>query len=425
MWVRSKVFLRRPSSIPAFAGMTKWAGMTRLVFFLSVIFLAACSTSTLPTKPRKDYTAADYAALSKEYPAPKHIALLLPLSGPTAAQAQAISNGFLAAYYDSQNTAPASLPTIKIYDTASSNVLLQYEQAIKEGADFVVGPLTKTNVQLLLDKASIKVPTLALNYTLTEQSVPSKFYQFALSPENDAQAIAIRAANLGYHHAITLTPDGQWGANVVQAFNKQWLAQHGTIVAALAFTMDDGLNDSIASLLNADQSQARYDNLRWMLKDKLVFTPRRRQDVDVIFLNALPLQAQQILPLLRYYYAGNIPVYATSQIYNGMSTPARDKDLDGIRFLIMPWAINPTPAASTLRSQLQNLWGANFKQYSLLYAYGTDAYNLVLHLPEFKNIAGFNLTGNTGKLSLTQNNRFVSELEWAKFENGVPVLINK
>jgi outer membrane PBP1 activator LpoA protein len=401
---------------------------TLFACLFTMMMLAGCSNSTMPTKSHKEYTPADYAALTKEYPAPKHIALLLPLTGPTAAQAQAISNGFVAAYYDSQNTAPTSHPlaTIKIYDTASSsNVSLQYEQAIKDGADFVVGPLTKANVQLLLDKASIKVPTLALNYTLTEQSVPNKFYQFALSPENDAQAIAIRATNRGYHHAITLTPDGQWGANVVQAFNKQWLSQHGTIVTALAFTVDDGLNDSIASLLNADQSQARYDNLRWMLKDKLIFTPRRRQDVDVIFLNALPTQAQQILPLLRYYYAGNIPVYATSQIYNGMSTPSRDKDLDGIQFLIMPWAINPTPAAQTMRKQLQNLWGANFRQYSLLYAFGTDAYNLVQHAPEFKNIAGFNITGNTGKLSLTQNNRFVSELEWAKFENGVPVLISR
>ncbi|MSP52697.1 MAG: penicillin-binding protein activator [Gammaproteobacteria bacterium] len=391
-----------------------------VVFFLGIIFLVACSTSTLPTRSHKNFTSTDYAKLAEDYPAPKHIALLLPLSGPTAAQAQAILNGFLAAYYQNQST-----QTVKIYDTASVSVLVQYQQAIQDGADFVVGPLTKTNVQLLLDKASIKIPTLALNYTLTEQSVPNKFYQFALSPENDAQAIAARAAQRGYHHAITLTPEGQWGANVVQAFNKPWLDQHGTIVAALAFRVDDGLNDSIASLLNADQSQERYDNLRWMLKDKLIFTPRRRQDVDVIFLNALPAQAQQILPLLRYYYAGNIPVYATSQIYNGMSMPSRDKDLDGIQFLIMPWAVNSTPTAQAMHSQLQNLWGANFKQYSLLYAYGIDAYNLVLHIPEFKNIADFNLIGNTGKLSLTQNNRFISELEWAKFENGVPVLITQ
>ena len=381
--------------------------------------LAGCSSSTVPTKPHKHYTPADYAALAQEYPAPKHIALLLPLSGPTAAQAQAVLNGFLAAYYQNQAN-----QTIKIYDT-SSNALTQYQQAIADGADFIVGPLTKSNVQLLLDKASIKIPTLALNYSTTDQNVPNKFYQFALSPENDAQVIALRAANSGYHHAITLTPEGQWGANVVQAFNKQWLAQHGTIVAALAFTVGDDLNDSIAALLNADQSQARYDNLRWMLKDKIIFTPRRRQDVDIIFLNAIPAQAQQILPLLRFYYAGNVPVYATSQIYSGTSNPSRDKDLDGIQFLIMPWAIAPTPAALAMRTQLQNLWGANFKQYSLLYAYGTDAYNLMLHLPEFKNIAGFNITGNTGKLLLTQSNRFVSELEWAKFENGVPVLINK
>lgn len=393
-----------------------------LIFITAIlaIVLVGCSTSTIPTKSHKDYTPAEYAALAKEYPAPTHLALLLPLTGPTAAPAQAVLNGFLAAYY--QNNAMTTA-TIKVYDTTGTNILAEYQQAVKDGADFIIGPLTKTNVQLLVDKASIKVPTLALNYTVNADSVPSKLYQFALSPENDAQAIAIHAAQRGYHHAITLTPDGQWGANIAQAFSKQWLAQHDTIVASLAFTVDDGLNDSVAALLNSDQSTSRQENLQWMLKDKLSFTPRRRQDFDMIFLNALPAQAQQILPLLRFYYAGNVPVYATSQIYNGIPNPSRDKDLDGIQFLIMPWAIAPTPAAQAQRAQLQNLWNANFKQYSLLYAFGMDAYALVQHLPEFKNIAGFTVMGNTGKLSFTEHNRFVSELQWAKFENGVPILL--
>lgn len=392
------------------------------VLFVTVISLClnACSTSTVPTKSHKDYTADDYAALAKEYPAPTRIAVLLPLTGPTAAPAQAVLNGFLAAYYQSS---AVTATTIKVYDTTNTNVLTAYQQAVKDGAEFIVGPLTKTNVQLLADKAAIQVPTLALNYTVQDESVPSKFYQFALSPENDAQAIAIHAAQRGYHNAITLTPEGQWGANIAQAFSKQWLAQHDTIVASLAFTVDDGLNDSIATLLNSDQSTSRHENLQWMLKDKLNFTPRRRQDFDMIFLNALPTQAQQILPLLRFYYAGNVPVYATSQIYNGIPNPSRDKDLDGIQFLIMPWAIAPSPEAQTQRVQLQNLWSANFKQYSLLYAFGIDAYALVQHLPEFKNIAGFTIMGNTGNLWFTEHNRFFSELQWAKFENGVPVLI--
>ena len=393
-----------------------------LLICVMALALAACTSSTTTTKPSKVYTAADYAAFAKDHPSPKHIAVLLPLSGPTAAPAQAVLNGFLAAYYASQNGATAPLPVIKIYDS-TANVLQDYQQAILDGADFVVGPLTKANVQLLLEKADIKVPTLALNYSVKDQRPPSNFYQFALSPESDAQAIAQRANQQGYHHAITLTPEGQWGTNVVNAFNQQWQQDGGSIVAAMAFTIDDSLSDSISTLLNTDQSTARRDNLQWLLKEKIAFTPRRRQDVDMIFLNALPTQAQQVLPLLRFYYAGDLPIYATSQIYNGTPNPQHDKDLDGIQFPIMPWAIDPTPDAFALRQQLQHLWGVNFKQYSLLYAFGADAYTLTTHLAAFRHLAQYGLAGNTGVLYLGAHQHIERHLQWAKFENGIPVLI--
>src|SRR5205823_5983563 len=67
---------------------------------------------------------------------------------------------------------------------------------------------------------------------------------------------------------------------------------------------------------------------------------KRRQDADMIFMIAPPEYARQIKPLLNYYYAGNLPIYATSHVYQGIPNAALDNDLNGIQFCDMPWTIN-------------------------------------------------------------------------------------
>jgi uncharacterized protein len=59
--------------------------------------------------------------------------------------------------------------------------------------------------------------------------------------------------------------------------------------------------------------------------------------VDFIFLAARPSEALLIRPQLRFHYAGTLPIYATSSIYD----PARsdNAELDGVLFADMPWRV--------------------------------------------------------------------------------------
>ena len=378
-----------------------------------------------PQHPARSLVTTDINKFAPLLQAPQQVALLLPLQGPVASQAQAILNGFLIAYYQTKaHNLP--VPTLKIYDTSTTtDITTLYQQAINNGANFVIGPLTKANVELLKSHARIRVPTLALNYDTDNDSLPNNFYEFALSPINEATAITTRAAQLGYVNAMTITPAGKWGDNIATHFAQQWQAYNGNLLDTISYTPNENLKTMVANFLHITQSYIRRNALQKVIGEKVKFSARRRQDIDFIFLNAFPQQARQIMPLLRFYYAGNIPVFSTSQIYNGTPNPQRDRDLDGIQFPIMPWVINPSANAQQLRQQASTLWRSNFKRYSVLYAFGIDAYTLMIRMNQLQAFPKFGLLANTGTLFMQSDRRIYRQLEWAQFVKGTPKLLAK
>ena len=70
----------------------------------------------------------------------------------------------------------------------------------------------------------------------------------------------------------------------------------------------------------------RYQRLRANIGGPLQFDPRRRQDIDFVFLAADAKAGRLIKSQLKFHYSGDLPVYSTSSIYSrdGRS----DSDLD-------------------------------------------------------------------------------------------------
>ena len=417
--------LSADSSDPVLQGWAALAQTTRTYKNQPQILLQQLRywSSQYPEHPANSLVSTDIKNFQAWLTPPKQIAVLLPLQGGRSAQAQAIMNGILVAYYQAQEQKIA-VPIIKTYDTSQSTDISQlYQPAVGEGASFVIGPLLKSNVESLAQKGNISVPTLALNYPSDSSSPIKNLYFFALSPENEAIAIANRASQLAYTNAAIISPTNAWASNINTVFSTQWQQDGGNVLDTFTYTSSTPLRKRVSALLNVDQSQARKRQLQKLLKQPLKFSARRRQDIDMIYLNATPTVARQIMPLLRYYYAGDIPVYASSQIYNGMVNTARDNDLNGIRFPIMPWAINPSPQAKLLRQKIVSLWPQSFKAHSLLYAFGIDAYTLMTHMSQLEAFPKFGFSANTGTLYLAPNQRIVRQLEWAEFNKGKPSLL--
>jgi outer membrane PBP1 activator LpoA protein len=339
------------------------------------------------------------------YPTPKHMALLLPLTGPLAGPGNAIKDGFMAAYEDSGSTA---FVNVRLYNTNLADSARLYQQAINDGADYVVGPLTKADVAKVAPLQH-PVPTLLLNDLDTTTN--NNAYQFGLSPSNEARQVAVKARRSGHTRALVIAPSGAWGDDVVNAFAAQWRANGGHIVDALHYGPHQDMNVAIRDFLRISDSESREKQLRQLLGNKIESTPQRRQDFDVIFLLAYPTKARQIMPLLKYYYAGDIPVYATSAVYSGSANSMKDRDLDGVIFCDMPWVFSHQMGSRN--------WPEQFNSYNRLYALGMDGYALSNQLNQLLLFPALGVSDKSGVLYLNNNRQIARILAFGQFRQGV------
>jgi len=349
---------------------------------------------------------------------PRQIALLLPVSGRNATAGKAVQNGFFGAYFAATSGLEEE-QRVAVYDIASGGVAAAYALAIEDGAEFVVGPLTRKNVQALARESTLPVPVLSLNYLPNQQPAPPGFYQFALAPEDEAASAAIRARADGALKAVALYPNNDWGRRVMNSFAGELESRGGVLLDHRAYeTGTQDFSIEIENLMALTQSVGRYKRLRANLDLPLQFDPRRRQDVDFVFLAADANAGRLIKSQLKFHYSGELPVYSTSFIYSmdGRS----NSDLNGLMFADTPWIISPPPWIAGYPQLYAEFWPAE-KRMGRLHAMGYDAYNLVGHLYSAGEISQQEFAGATGRLYMDNDGRIHRRLAWAKFEHGEPV----
>nr|WP_314568675.1 penicillin-binding protein activator [uncultured Pseudomonas sp.] len=336
------------------------------------------------------------------------IALLLPQDGQLAGVARALREGFMAAYYQAQQ-AGQKPPVIDVIDSSRLTSLDDfYRQAQAQGVQLVIGPLEKPLVKQLAARAQLPLPTLALNYSDTNQMGPPQLFQFGLAAEDEAREVSRRARADGLHSAAAMIPKGDWGDRVLNAFRQDWEANGGTLIAAERVDQPVQLAQQIADMLNVR-------NAGGGLQSSSGAQGSRRQDIDFIFLAATPQQAQQIKPTLNFQYAGDLPVYATSHVFSASGDQAQYNDMTGIRFCETPWLLD---ASNPLRQQVTRQWPQANGSMGRLYAMGVDAYTLAARLGQLKALPDSRVEGLSGNLGMGANQRIERQLPWAQFVGG-------
>lgn len=349
---------------------------------------------------------------------PRKIALLLPLSGKNAAAGKAIQNGFFGAYF----ATAAGLEdeqSVTIYDVADGGVAAAYVRAVADGAEFVVGPLVRRNVQVLAAEAMLLIPVLSLNYLPDATIAPPGFYQFALAPEDEAVSAASRAVADGAINAVALYPNNDWGRRVMNSFASELEANGGRLLDHRNY--ETGTQDftiEIENVMGLSESLGRYKRLSANIGGTLQFDPRRRQDVDFVFLAADAKAGRLIKSQLKFHFAGELPVYSTSFIYSmdGQS----NRDLNGVMFADTPWIIAPPPWIANYPALFNEFWPAE-KRLGRLHAMGYDAYHLVSEIFASSLNARQEIIGATGRLYLDGAGKVHRRLAWAQFERGEPI----
>jgi outer membrane PBP1 activator LpoA protein len=365
-----------------------------------------------------DEIRSDWAEL-KSYP--QHIAILLPMTGPISEVSKAVIDGILAAYTDQPEG--INRPELRFYDTAitGSSVSMLYQDAVAAGAEFIIGPLNKKNVEILASTTDITVPVLALNTLPDELTAPEGFNQFGLSPEDEARQVAERASLDGHEFAIAYAPKNEWGERIMQSFTLRFDELSGTV-------LENGYYDpksadysaTITRSLNIDQSKLRSRQVNATIRQNAKFEPRTRGDAHFIFIAATPRQARLLKPQLRYHRAGDIPVYATSHVFSGTIDKNADRDLNGIVYSEIPWLIEEANPEAEISKYLAMVDSGSMEKYPRLVALGLDSYRLIPYLPRLSSKSYERFEGVTGNLSLDDQGRVHRQLKWSQFKGGTP-----
>lgn len=352
---------------------------------------------------------------------PRQVALLLPLSGRSGSLGDAIQNGFFAAYYRN-NIGLGDSQQVRVYDVVGlGGAQAAYEQALADGAEFVVGPLLRNSVVALANRGILPAPMLTLNYLPENVARPPGMYQFALSPEDEARTAAQRAIADGRQRGVALVPNSDWGRRLLTSFTGEYETLGGTLLEYRYYQpTDQDFSFEIQNLMGLSLSVQRYQRLRANLGGGLQFDPRRRADAEFVFLAADAPVGRLLKSQLKFHYSGDLPVYSTSRIYalDGRS----NSDLNGVGFADTPWTIAPQPQIADLPATFGEYWPAQQSLLqSRLHAMGYDAYLLIneLYASDGLNIA--TLEGATGRLYLDESGRVRRQLPWAEFRSGEPV----
>ena len=343
---------------------------------------------------------------------PSKVAILLPATGPLKNAGKALQEGIMTAYY--RHKQDGNPPVLRFYDSGGDDILALYQQAVQDGADFILGPLAKDKAATIANQGTLPVTTLALNY-IDQGELPENFFQFGLAPEDEARQIALQGAREGASQAGILYPEGEWGERVAQAFAQEWQSLGGTVTVTRTYQEGPTLGDTVKELLLVAQSQSRGQAVSRFTSLDMDIQPRRRQDMGFLFLLANPDQGRQVKPALNFHYAKDLPVYSTALVHSGESNPRRDQDLNGVRFVDMPWMLSNED--SQLRRMSNEQWPEGHGRYERLFAMGIDAYRLQSRVFLLSTLPSSELPGVTGRLSMKQQ-RIVRELNWGVFING-------
>ena len=367
-----------------------------------------------------DLTATNSAQAPVQTPAADQAQAQAPVTAPAP---ETTSQPVQAPQTQAVSTTPANpAAELKIYDTTTQPMSQLLAQVQQDGATIVVGPLLKDNVEQVI-KSNTSLNVLALNQPEKIENRVNICY-FALSPEDEARDAAHHIHDQGKQTPLLLVPRGALGDRVVNAFANEWLKLGGGTVlqqrlgstAELRGSVNSGISLSGTPVSTLPSAQ---DSALGSPSDVPVSST---SGVDAAYILATPEQIAYVKPMiaLRNGSQSGVTLYASSRSAQGTSGPDFRLEMEGLQYSEIPMLAGSNPALQ------QQALAAVRNDYSLarLYAMGADAWSLANHFSQMRQVPGFELNGNTGDLTATQDCVINRKLSWLKYQGGQIVAAN-
>ena len=353
----------------------------RPAFSLLVAALLYWAPITLSTRP----AAAQETGNAGAPPTQAHIAVILPLqSASFGKHADSVRLGILAAAGLVQDSGPG----VTVYATTedTDQILTAYQRAVSRGARAVIGPLTRNGVTALALSGVVSVPTLALNVPDGDILMPRDLYAFGLQIEAEARQVAQFAFGQGARRAFVVAGDTSLDSRIAQAFLGEWNRLKGEIAGKFIYSTEAPALAKLREQLPASKA-------------------------DAVFLTMGATRVR----FIRSFLGGSLPIYATSLVFVSNADTLANFDLEGVRFLDMPWLLQPDHPAvmSYLKPDVKN----SALDQERFYALGIDSYRIVQELLRpFEPMVS--LDGVTGTITPTDTQQFTRSLVPAHFSQG-------
>ncbi len=329
-------------------------------------------------------------------PAGAHKAcLILPLQSESyGALAEPVQAGFMAARKVDEAQSQFSANVYATGDKPEESVTA-YQQAIKEGCQVVIGPLTRNAVTAVAKSGLVTVPTIALNTPdVEEKQRTAQLYSFGIQVEAEAHLVALYAHERGARRVLTVTASTPLAKRMQQAFADEWSV----------------LGNGVVDNYTLPPGKAVYQGLQ---EEVAAAKP------DMVFFATDARRARMARP----YIGGSVPAYGTSQVYGSRDGTQRNVDLNGILFVDMPWLVQPDHPAVMIYPRPPESYSLDMER---LYALGIDAYRLLNWLvnPSFRD-GNVVLDGVTGRIRLGEHGQFLRDLPLAEFRQGEVQLVSQ
>ncbi|MGK4354909.1 penicillin-binding protein activator [Enterobacter cloacae] len=410
-----------------------------------VVSPSAAETSDLTTAQTPPQGTMQNPVTAPTTPAAAAPATPAPAPAPVETQSAPATESATAEQPQPQSTEPAAQPAaqpatqpqavattsanpgaeLKIYDTSSQPLDQVLAQVQQDGASIVVGPLLKNNVEELM-KSNTALNVLALNQPEQVQNRANICY-FALSPEDEARDAARHIHEQGKQSPLLLIPRSTLGDRVANAFAEEWQKLGGGIVLQQKFgsvtELRAGVNGGAGIALNGSPVSASLPQQQSVTIGGLTIPapPTDAQiggggKVDAAYIVATPQEIAFIKPMIamRNGSQSGATLYASSRSAQGTAGPDFRLEMDGLQYSEIPMLAGSNPAL------MQQALSTVRNDYSLarLYAMGVDAWALANHFTQMRQVPGFELNGNTGDLTATQDCVINRKLSWLKYQQG-------
>ena len=321
---------------------------------------------------------------------PKHLAVLLPFTGDYSQVSLQIRNGIIK---NKIKNVPET--TLSFYDSSNAEQIQNtYRIAINKGADFIIGPIKKEAIDNLFDAEDLDIDYDKI-LTLNKGLLPS----FNYDSLSEGQQITKKLCDENYKNIAILTSNGTKDINLAVEITQKWQALPGKNVSLKAYPRKKpNFRKALGSITNANSSMARKNDIKWLLEEKIHFTPRTRQDLNAIVLIGSTKQLAVFKPQFKFFNL-NIPVYGSAKL-----TPVKfcktkpNRDLNNLTFPSYPAAL----IGSNLTSKLE--------------AFGWDSLTIATsqHLFSPNSCLNSGMTGRLTKNGQEYDHKYI----WARYNAG-------